>query len=483
MLAMIAVALIVVAVWVGVFFRHAGLIGGCLGVLLLGSCFGHAYYHVNIGPLPVTAERVLLGGVLVGYLLLRARKRVDVKQLNHMDVLLIAFMVVLLISTLTHDWRANNFQALASLVFFYVAPSMLYWIARESWLSQRALLGCLAFLAGFGLYLAATSVFEQQQVESLVFPRYVTSEAHVEFLGRGRGPFLNPVGNGFFLCAGLFSLLMFWPRVNRYGRGLLLLVALVYVAGIWCTLTRVAWLSAGIGLMTLLVINLPRRWGLVTVVAAAILAAGVMVVKWDDLNAFKRDRHVSVTEMSRSASLRPILTYLAWRIYLDHPLAGCGYRQYETVVGHYVSDRSTTLPLEQGRNYVQHNVFLALLAETGIVGMSLFLLLLITLARTSWRLCRASGAGLASRQLGLFMLLMLGTYVTMGMFQDLALIPMVHMLVFFLAGLTRNLQQQWVRSVVPIGAGALPGAYQQPWPHASCTLSRRSGTVREPLLR
>ncbi|MGM0490447.1 MAG: O-antigen ligase family protein [Planctomycetota bacterium] len=480
---MIAVALIVVAVWGAVFFRHAGLLGGCLGVLLLGSCFGHAYYHVNLGPLPLTAERVLLGGLLVGYLLLRARRQVDRKQLNHVDLLLIAFMLVLLVSTLTHDWRANNFQALASLVFFYVVPSMLYWVARESWLSQRGLLGCLAFLAGFGIYLAVTSVFEQQQVESLVFPRYVASEAHVEFLGRGRGPFLNPVGNGVFLCAGLFSLLMFWPRVSRYARVLLLLIALVYLAGIFCTLTRVVWLAAGIGLMGLVVLNLPRRWGVVAVLAAGILAAGVVALKWDDLKAFKRDRHVSVAEMSRSASLRPILAYLAWRIYLDHPLLGCGYRQYETVVGHYVSDRSTTLQLERGRNFAQHNVFLALLAETGLVGMSLFLLLLTTLAQTAWRLWRASGTGLATRQMGLFMLLMLGTYVTMGMFQDLALIPMAHMLLFFLAGLTRNLQEHGVRGIVPAGAGERPKTCEQPLHETSCTPSGLPGTVPQPLLR
>ncbi len=86
---------------------------------------------------------------------------------------------------------------------------------------------------------------------ALVFPRYIVSDAQAEFLGRGRGPFLNPVGNGMFLCAGLFSLLMFWPRVRRYGKVSVLLLTLVYLAGIYCTLTRVVWLAAAGGLLAM----------------------------------------------------------------------------------------------------------------------------------------------------------------------------------------------------------------------------------------
>lgn len=457
MLAVIAVALIVGGVWAAVFWRYTGLLGGCLAVLLLGSCFGHAYYHATVGPLPITTERVALGGVLVAYLVLKGRGQVDRKSIHPLDVLVIAVMLVLSVSTLTHDWQADNLRPLSSLVFFCLMPSLLYWIGRECPLGRRGIVGCFAFLAGFGSYLAVTSVCEQQQLEAFVFPRYIISTAHMEFLGRGRGPFLNPVGNGMFLCAGLFSLLMFWPRTNRHGKALLLLVGFVYLAGILCTLSRVVWLSAAMGLVAVVALNLPRRWGGAVVVAATLLAATVVAVKWEDLNAFKRDRHVSAAEMSRSASLRPILAYLAWQIYLDHPLVGCGYQQYQSVVGHYLSDRSTTLQLERGRGYVQHNVALALLAETGILGAGLFLLFLAALAQAAWRVWRARRAPPTTRQLGLLTLLILGTYVIMGMFQDLTLIPMVQMLFFLLAGLARNAYEH----VFPVSApGFSPPAAQ-----------------------
>ncbi len=56
---------------------------------------------------------------------------------------------------------------------------------------------------------------------------------------------------------------------------------------------------------------------------------------------------------------------------------------------------------------MQHNVFLALLAETGMIGLGLFLLFLAILSHASWQLWRSQGAELASRQLGLLMFLML----------------------------------------------------------------------------
>ena len=250
---------------------------------------------------------------------------------------------------------------------------------------------------------------------------------------------MNPVGNGIFLCVGMFSLLMFWPRTQRIGKAVLLLLTLVFLAGIYCTLTRCVWLAAGAGLMIMVVSRLPRRGTIALVVAVALSGVLMVAARWDTLNSFKRDRDVSAAEMSQSASLRPILAYIAWQMFLDRPLTGCGYRHYEPSSDLYLADRSTPLKLERGRRYVQHNVFLSLLAETGMIGAGLFVLLLAALCRASWRLLRARHVPLAYRQQGLLMFVMLTSYLAMAMFHDLALIPMVHMLIFLLAGITRGL--------------------------------------------
>ena len=446
MIVLFAIALLVAAVWGLVFLRQFGLLGGCLAVLLVGSCLGHPFFHVNVGPLPITLDRVLLGVVVVVYVALRVHGRVERRPLGRVDLVVLMFIGMLAISTVTHDWRANGSQALASLLFFHLMPLAFYLVVREIPWDRRALLMTMGFFVLFGLYLAVTSVFEQQQIWSLVFPRYITSELHAEFLGRGRGPFLNPVGNGMFLCAGLFSLIMFWPHVGRHGRLLIVVLSLVFMAGVYCTLTRVVWLSAVVGIMSIVVLCIPRRWSIPCVVTAAVLAAAVVAAKWEDLNAFKRDRYVSVADMSESASLRPILAYIAWHMYLDHPLTGVGYRQYDAHADYYLSDRTTELRLEQARQFTQHNVVLVLLAETGTIGLGLFVLLMATCAVASWQLWRSCTAGLIYRQVGLLMLLMLFAYAIMAMFHDLTLIPMIHMLVFFLAAILRAHDPQAVQS-------------------------------------
>ena len=115
--------------------------------------------------------------------------------------------------------------------------------------------------------------------------------------------------------------------------------------------------------------------------------AARMAVRWaglvlvfglgrQQLNTFKRDRDVSAYEMSQSASLRPILATVAWQMFLDRPLFGCGFGQYKQHDVDYRRDPHSHLPLETATPYEQHNTLLALLTETGLIGAGLFALLL-----------------------------------------------------------------------------------------------------------
>jgi O-antigen ligase len=126
-------------------------------------------------------------------------------------------------------------------------------------------------------------------------------------------------------------------------------------------------------------------------------------------------------------------------MFLDRPLFGCGFGQYFPESRPYLSDRSTDLPLEKARPYVQHNVFLALLTETGLLGAGLYVALLALWGRNAWRLWRWDEAPLAMRQCGLLFLALLAVYLSNAMFHDLAIIPMVNMLLFFLAGVMAGL--------------------------------------------
>jgi O-antigen ligase len=452
--AVIAILALVGLVWGAVVFFRGGLVAGCLAVLLAGCCFGHAFFRISTPLVPLTADRLLLVVLLVQYAVYRRLGLADAKPVRRADMVLLAFIGVLFLSTFSHNWQANGSQPVARLAFFYLMPLAVYWVARQAPPARRDLLWTYGALAVFGVYLAATAIAETRGAWWAVYPQYIATSEFGEFLGRGRGPFLNPAGNGIFLGVCLCATLMWWPRVNRSGKLLLAAVAVLYCLGLYSTLTRCVWLGGVAGLFVLAGMTLPRRWSVAIVAAVSIAGVVVVATQWENILRFKRDRGLSAQAAADSVRLRPLLAAVAWEMFLDRPVFGCGFAQYMNASGDYISARSVDLPLEKVRPFVQHNVVLSLLTETGLVGAGLFVALLAFWGRDAWVLWRARHAPLWIRQQGLLFLAALAVYLPGAMFQDVSIVSMVNMLMFFLAGLTEGLVPTVNADVVEFADGS-----------------------------
>ena len=83
---------------------------------------------------------------------------------------------------------------------------------------------------------------------------------------------------------------------------------------------------------------------------------------------------------------RIVLIDAQWQMFTDHPL-GCGHRCTATLSPMYLEDRYLT-GKEGNRARSSHNTFMTLLVEQGILGVVLYALLLIWIARTTFRLRR-----------------------------------------------------------------------------------------------
>lgn len=461
--ALIAIAGVVILVWGAVVFARGGLLGGCLAVLVVGIVAGQPFFKIPLGPLPLTADRVLWAILLVAYVVWRRWGLTDPKPLTAPDVLMVLFLVWLTISTFAHDWRAHGAWPVSRLVFFYMMPLGLYWVARQSAIDQRGATWLVATLALLGVYLAVTAIAETHQAWWLVYPRYIASQEQPDFFGRARGPLLNPVGNGILLGVGLGSVLLGCLRVGRLGRLLLCALAVLIAVGIYSTLTRTAWIGAALGTAILLGLVLSRAWRILVLGGGLAAASLLAATQWENLLAFKRDEGATAADTAESVKLRPILARVAWNMFLDRPLAGCGFGQYMDQSIYYLDDRSTELVLEKARPYCQHNLFFSLLTETGLIGAGLFVALLALWGRDAWRLWRSDGVPAWARQHALLMLVLMGNYLPNAMFHDVSLIPMVNMLLFLLAGVTEGLRPLAVQSperclppAVPSAAGQSP---------------------------
>jgi O-antigen ligase len=222
---------------------------------------------------------------------------------------------------------------------------------------------------------------------------------------------------------------------------LLIAAAFAVLAAIGATLTRSVWMSGAFAIALAVGLALPWRWRL-PLLAGGVAAAGLLTaVQWDNLVEFKRDKALEADKTAESVELRPIMATVAWQMFRDRPLFGCGYNQYGTEHLNYVSDRSTEFPLEHARGYIPHNVALSVLTETGLVGLGLFAATLGLWGRDAWRLWRNANLPLWARQLGLLFLTALGAYVINGMFHDVSVVPMANMTLFFLAGVTAAAKQ------------------------------------------
>lgn len=453
---LIAIAALVGVVWGAVIFLRGGLLAGSLVVLLAGTCFGHSAFHAEAGPIPLTSDRILWVLLMAQLLFWWRWGLTESRRIGRTEVLLLAFIGVLAASVLTHDWSANGNRPASQFVFYYLMPLGIYWVGWQMRITERGLRTMFVLMGVFGVYLAITAIVERFELTALVFPRYIMTSEFREFLGRSRGPLLNPAANGMLLGLCLGAGLMTWPRMPRWGQLLLLGFSGLLLLGLSCTMTRSAWMGGCLGMLILLLLVLPRYYRPWLLTAVVLGSAILVATQWANIVEFKRDKDLTARETASSARLRPTLAFIAWEMFCDYPLVGCGFGHYIDEHVNYLSNRDTDIRLEEGRGYEQHNVWLSLLTETGLLGVTLFILLMIAWLKSAWRLWKATAASLWMRQQGLFFMIVAANYIMNGMFQDMAIIPMVHMILFFLAGVTINLQLQAAKCESQTAAVPIP---------------------------
>jgi O-antigen ligase len=418
-------------------------LAGCLLFVAVATCLGVDFLSFNAGAARLTIDRLFWGVVMLLYLIWRQRGWIEPKPLQAADKAVLSLIAYLAVRTLLTDPHGAGLTPLVNLVLWYVMPLGIYWVVRQSRIEYRQNTMILTCFALFGIYLAVTVVAERFEAYALVYPRYIVTsmtDKTAEFVGRGRGPLLHPIITGIQLSACFSAVLMLWPRCGRMGKCGAVLATLVFLLAFYSTMTRSVWMGAGLGLMVVVGLSMPSNWR-VPLLGAAVLLAGVFAAaNWEEFVAFKRDKNLTAKETADSVSLRPVMARVAWLMVLDRPLWGCGFGQYLPEHLNYLADRSTDLVLEKSRPYSPHNLLLGIITETGLVGLTLFLLLLALWGYDAWQLWQAVHAPLWVRQQGLFFLAVLSAYLVNGMFHHIALVPMSNILLFFVAGMNASVR-------------------------------------------
>lgn len=435
MVIVLAILVLAAALWGLVYAWRGSLLVGCTATLLAGYVLSHHAWRLELGPVTLTTGRVLIAGLLVVLFWRLRQGLVSFKPLTGADWLAVCFVGYVTFRYLTTSYPESVPQSVSPfwrLIECFWVPLALYLVARTVEFGERSWKTLLFALAGLGVYLAATGIGEVTGQWWAVFPKYISDPELGAHFGRARGPALNSVSLGIFLTVSFWACWFLWSRVNRPLRLLLVGAMGLMCVALLFTYTRSSWLALALTLGVLPLLHVPRSWRPVLfggIAIAGVCGAALMGDKLINMN--RQDANGSA---SHSVYQRQTFLVVSMRMFADEPLLGCGFQRFFDKKLPYLADRSQQIELESIRHLDHHNTFLSILTETGLVGLSLFVAMLVAWGRIAWQMFRDTNCPNWLRVHGLFALAILMVYATNGVFHDLSLLPNEQWLLFVTAG-------------------------------------------------
>ncbi|MGL6279127.1 MAG: O-antigen ligase family protein [Gaiella sp.] len=325
----------------------------------------------------VTAQAAALGWQLA----VRGDRRA--RELGPVTLPLAAFVTWLGVTALwTGDPREGAITLGAFVLPFgllAVAMSRLPWRGRRlAWL-WGALVGTALLYASIGVVQWATR-------EVFWNPKVIVGNAYAPFF-RVNSVFWDPSIYGRYLVVGILTALAGALLAGVRGRQFAGLV--LVIAGMWVGLlfsfsqTSFVALAAGVTAAAFVV------WGWRAFVAACALAIVVAAATFSVPQVRERALDEGRTGIDKVTSGRANLVGQGVRIAADHPLGGVGVGSFKRAYA-----ERTGLPLRDPRKGASHTTPITVVAETGVVGLALFLWLVAAALRGA---LSGLGAGFTSR--------------------------------------------------------------------------------------
>ncbi len=459
----------------GAFGTTLLLVHPTLGVLGLAAAIPYgALYTVNVGVITVSGAQIVLLAFLAAWALQSLAFRRISSTRTPLTLPLLLFVAFMALSLLRAQNLTLALKEMAKWIGF--AGVFLYVRQQTNWEDRRWLIIVL-LLAGttqglLGIYQFARGIGPRGFV---LFGRYM--RAHGTF---GQP---NPYGGylGLLLPLGYATMLTQWrvlvPQTPQAGLLRRVIWALSVVATIVITAALVMSWSRGalLGLAAggaLVLLALARRaWGWLLVFAvflALTLPAwqpylpAAYLGRLDDMTEYLgQDLSLVEIDDDNFAVIERLAHWdAAWQMFAQDPWLGVGIGQYAVVYP------SVALPRWEDPLGHAHNTYLNVLAETGLVGLSGYLLFVGSALVMSWQGIR-TGSGWP-RTLALASVGMMGHLLAHGLVDNLY-VQEIYLLIAMILGMLQ----------LPCGAGAHAEATDEqgmlsPGAPSNHTLLRRS---------
>ncbi len=379
---------------------------------------------------------------------------------------MLALLVYVAFSASTTGWIARTegvetapyYRFLGSLLL----PFIMFYLLCNSCSNEKQIRRALVLISIYGWYalyigyLQYAAINGAEWARSFIWPSYINDPEFGIHYDRARGVFAGATPQAVLMVSLFYIDLYLIRKMKGLYRGFLILQAILVPPAVFFTMLRSAYLAFLIcGLLWLLLAgNKQYRW---MKAAGLLLLVGIFVyASWERLSS--TDRATGGVAQRGPVRSRFILVQQTWNIMAETPMMGVGF-------GHFV-DKQMSMPRDPGQLaseptgvLVQHNLFLNMLAETGLIGFALIVIVFFLLWRQSYQLYKKippDAHGDVSREFVVLFWLILVNYLTDAMFRDPLWDVFSNAMLWSLAGLivcfNRLLEPQPLDLPIAVGA-------------------------------
>lgn len=352
----------------------------CITPLLIWNSMMWAFY---------TPKELFLQLAIFVALLLQLTKHTTSVQLNLLDMVVGAnFILVFLVTFLSRSTR-DSFEALSIPIFvfiFYVLLQLSYVQEREEFRRFVDLSFVLIILSG--TLMALYGILQHYGLDVLhprgvatFGPKVVSTLGHANALG------------GYL--AAIFPLALYNLRryAKRPAKNLHILMGGLIIWALLLTVSRGAWLALAGALVIFNVERLRHLWqkhlasGRRRIAGVVVLTLGLVLPFW-----------VVFRINPDSALGRLFIWRITWNMFADAPLIGIGYDRYKVEYLNYQAkffdETANPMHFDRAANLKQaDNEYLQILAESGIEGFLLFIILAISIYVMIYHILKAPNGG------------------------------------------------------------------------------------------
>lgn len=316
----------------------------------------------------------------------------------------------------------------------YVFPFAVFGLILHAFHGEADFRRLTVFFALLSVYLTFTGWCERFEIGALIWPRFINDPTVGIHWGRVRGPFVMSAAMGLALVYCYFNNLTLARHAGRFAWALYVLNALMLPAIFW-TKTRSVWLSFVLCSLIWAAYSRRRTTRVVSVSLLLALAVFVAVINMDNFMTSEREKG-GMTDVE-PLLLRIGLAHMTWEIVQEHPLVGIGFGHFRDYAPDFARDPSSPF-YAFGSTALEHNNLLSIVAETGLVGLGLYLLMILLLLRYSIRLYKklpSSAAGFIGRDLLVLYWILAAAYFIDGTFRETSDNPFANSLFFGLSAI------------------------------------------------